>query len=222
MNKSPVIAVLSAYLILTTFIAQAFCLKSDTRIYISPSQICRTEYAPSVEFTIRVVVENVSQMKILSFNLSYNPQVISYRGHLVEYSENLESIQFTVKDQSGFLFVNISLEDDLTCINVTNIVAVTFHVLERGRTFINLTVLQLEDSAGNPLPYTSFSGYFSNLNPYDLNEDGKIDIMDVAIVAYSLGSYPGHPRWNPDADVNGDGEVDIRDVVLVASYFGSY
>jgi len=60
--------------------------------------------------------------------------------------------------------------------------------------------------------------------PYDINGDGKIDIRDVAIVAYSYGSYPGHPRWNPDADITGpnepDGKVDIRDVALVASHFG--
>jgi len=175
-----------------------------------------------VEFTVSIAIENVSQMKTLSLNLSYNPQVISYRGHLLEYFEDLQSVQFTVNDKSGFLFMNISLEENLTCVEATEILNVTFQVLKRGETFINLTILQIEDPAGNPLPYTSFNGYFSNLNPYDLNKDGKIDIIDVAIVAYSLGSYPGHDRWNPDADLNGDGTVDIRDVVLVASYFGSY
>jgi len=54
----------------------------------------------------------------------------------------------------------------------------------------------------------------------DINGDNKVDIYDVAIVAYSFGSYPGHPRWNPEADLNRDESVDIRDVAIVASNFG--
>jgi subtilisin family serine protease len=54
----------------------------------------------------------------------------------------------------------------------------------------------------------------------DINEDGKVDIRDVAIVAQAYGSYPGHPRWNPDADVNLDGKVDVIDVALTAANFG--
>jgi len=54
----------------------------------------------------------------------------------------------------------------------------------------------------------------------DINGDDKVDIRDVAVVASAFGSYPGHPRWNPDADLNLDGRVDIRDVAIVASNFG--
>ena len=54
----------------------------------------------------------------------------------------------------------------------------------------------------------------------DVNGDGKVDIQDVALVAFAFGSYPGHLRWNPDCDFNGDGRVDIRDIVIVAKEFG--
>ncbi len=54
----------------------------------------------------------------------------------------------------------------------------------------------------------------------DINNDGKVDIKDVAIVAAAFGSYPWHERWNPDADLNDDGRVDIKDVAMVASNFG--
>ena len=69
-------------------------------------------------------------------------------------------------------------------------------------------------------------GIGSNYPPWDINEDGKCDIQDVAIVAKAYGSYVGHPRWNPDADINGseylvpDGKVDMRDVALVSKYYG--
>jgi hypothetical protein len=54
----------------------------------------------------------------------------------------------------------------------------------------------------------------------DVNLDGKIDVMDVAIVAKAYGSYPTHPNWDPRADLDGDGKIDIMDVAMVAIHFG--
>jgi hypothetical protein len=56
----------------------------------------------------------------------------------------------------------------------------------------------------------------------DLNNDGRVDMRDIAIVAYAFGSYPGQPRWNPQADINQDGKVDMVDVALVAMNFGKH
>jgi hypothetical protein len=54
----------------------------------------------------------------------------------------------------------------------------------------------------------------------DLNSDGKVDIVDVAIVAKAYESYPEHPRWNPIADVNKDDVINIIDIALIARNFG--
>jgi len=56
--------------------------------------------------------------------------------------------------------------------------------------------------------------------PGDLNGDGKVDMLDIAIIAKAFGSWPGHPRWNPAADITEDGIVDMRDVGLAAKNFG--
>ncbi len=68
--------------------------------------------------------------------------------------------------------------------------------------------------------YATWTGIFVLLS--DLNNDGKVDIKDIAIAALAVGSYPGHPRWNPLADVNKDGKVDIRDLALIAKNFGNH
>ncbi|NIO37655.1 hypothetical protein GTO27_08120 [Candidatus Bathyarchaeota archaeon] len=60
----------------------------------------------------------------------------------------------------------------------------------------------------------------------DLSGDGKVDMKDIAIAAKAFGSYPGHPRWNPDADVTGleylvpDNRVDMRDIAVISQNFG--
>jgi|GEM_PF-656781 len=54
----------------------------------------------------------------------------------------------------------------------------------------------------------------------DINNDGKVDITDMATLAIAFGSYPGHPRWNPDADLTLDQKIDILDLALAASHYG--
>ena len=53
----------------------------------------------------------------------------------------------------------------------------------------------------------------------DLNEDGKVDILDLAMLCKAYGSYPGHPRWNPKADIIPDGMINVLDVVKIARTF---
>ena len=57
-------------------------------------------------------------------------------------------------------------------------------------------------------------------NPYDLNEDGRVDITDVAIAARAFGTREGDPAWDPRADITKDGYVNMLDIAIVASHFG--
>jgi hypothetical protein len=54
-------------------------------------------------------------------------------------------------------------------------------------------------------------------NKADLNNDGKIDVADLSIVAQDFGKTTNFN--NPKSDTNIDGIVDIFDVVYVASRF---
>jgi PKD repeat protein len=52
--------------------------------------------------------------------------------------------------------------------------------------------------------------------------DGKVDIMDLALVSARYGTLIGQPGWDPRADVNGDGKVDIVDVAIVSGHYGQH
>jgi parallel beta-helix repeat protein len=54
----------------------------------------------------------------------------------------------------------------------------------------------------------------------DINFDLKIDMRDIGVAAWSLGSYLGHPRWNSYADLNEDGRLDMKDLITIANNFG--
>ena len=50
----------------------------------------------------------------------------------------------------------------------------------------------------------------------DLNEDGKVDILDLAIFGKAYGSIPGSDRWNPRADIDGNNVINIIDGAAIA------
>ena len=54
----------------------------------------------------------------------------------------------------------------------------------------------------------------------DVNGDGKVNILDISLVAVSFRAEPGDPKWNPNADINNDNIVNILDISNVAKEFG--
>jgi len=77
--------------------------------------------------------------------------------------------------------------------------------------------------------YTVYASYYQALATAifdvvwlftDLDRNGKVDVLDIALAAKAYGSYPGHPRWNPKADLDGNGTIDILDIAKVARDYG--
>ena len=54
--------------------------------------------------------------------------------------------------------------------------------------------------------------------PWDINDDGIVDIQDLILVS---NSFDVEPSAHPKVDVNDDGRVDIIDLLLVAAHFGA-
>jgi len=106
------------------------------------------------------------------------------------------------------------------------LVTITFELIEvptQLTTFpLTLTDVIIVDSDSNPVPYRRLENgaIMAPAKVEDLNSDGKVDILDMAIFAVAFGSNPASPRWNPKADINHDGKVNILDGVMVAKSFG--
>lgn len=78
-----------------------------------------------------------------------------------------------------------------------------------------IAIFKLKDAAsGLPPIHLGENLDLTNVNPpsYDLNEDGKINSADNAIILDNLGKNPK----NKKADLNGDGVVDQKDLDLMA------
>jgi len=54
----------------------------------------------------------------------------------------------------------------------------------------------------------------------DLNSDGTVNIVDIAIVASAFGTREGDEYYNPIADLDGNKQINIVDVSIVAVDYG--
>jgi len=95
----------------------------------------------------------------------------------------------------------------------------TYHVFVNG-TEVQYTLLPCSDTTNSYLYFDYELSTKDTLKDLaDINKDGIVDMLDAAILSWSLGTRPGDPRWNPEADLNNDGVIDNLDIALLKSVF---
>jgi len=67
---------------------------------------------------------------------------------------------------------------------------------------------------------SSFSYYLPTALVGDVNGDGKVNILDMALIAKAFGSSFGDSRYKPEYDLNNDKAVNIIDIAIAAKNFG--
>jgi hypothetical protein len=77
------------------------------------------------------------------------------------------------------------------------------------------------EGSGDPVDPLSDTGgsLQSGLANVDVNDDGVVDMRDMAIVAAAYRASSSDVRYDVKADLNHDGQVDIVDLALVARNF---
>lgn len=54
----------------------------------------------------------------------------------------------------------------------------------------------------------------------DINNDGRIDLNDLALLSLAYGTSPGDEHWDPRADLNRNGRVDAADLNILTRNYG--
>ena len=111
------------------------------------------------------------------------------------------------------------------------LMTVEFKLLEFAEEALGLSNIQLSSSqltaTTDGQSQASRVSYHIVVNPIvathrfpavDVNRDGEVNVMDLVVIAGSLGTVPSDPpRGTPRADVNTDGFVNALDIMAVAS-----
>ena len=100
--------------------------------------------------------------------------------------------------------------------NSGTLASVTFSVVAVKKSTLRLTGVLLSDSNANSLRVSVRNGSVveSRAAKWDVNGDGRVNVLDLTRVATRLGTR------NASADTNGDGTVNVLDLVLVAQHLG--
>ena len=94
---------------------------------------------------------------------------------------------------------------------------ITFHFQPKKMSNTQLTIYNsiASTSTGRVFYPSNTTSIIRIFDPYDVNQDGIIDITDLALVSFHVGkSVEEYPNY----DVNRDGLIDIEDVNLITEY----
>jgi hypothetical protein len=65
------------------------------------------------------------------------------------------------------------------------------------------------------------SGAVSIKHPGDGNGDGKVNYIDLGVIASAYGSEPGDGNWSPQADYDCSNKINYIDLGLIAANYGT-
>jgi len=138
-------------------------------------------------------------------------------ANLAMVSQNA-TLSILMYDSSDNLIGNMYMENMTVDVGGTNFSTVLTIPLSAvpGIGSVNVSVYTLNGTPFSPGKSAPFEISLFG----DLDGNGKVNMIDIAIVCAAFGSYPGHSGWNPVADVNKDHMVDLRDIAMVARRFG--
>ncbi len=183
-------------------------------------------------FDVSVKIGDATNIYGYEFKLSFNATLLQataiYNGTFFGASPQYYLKQ-TYDNDLGIIWVALTLTGPQQGKNGSGLLAtITFNATS-GVTYPNtigctldLYDVKLADSEANSITqFNVLDGQYTFIPLRgDLNGDGKVDIIDIVVVALAFGATPSDPNWNPIADVNQDLAVNILDAVIVAVQIG--
>jgi hypothetical protein len=136
--------------------------KPPALLYVDPPMISNVGLTPGSDFSVDVDVINASDVAGLEFSLGFNATLLNANsvisGSFIPIAATINS---EIDNATGLVKFNVSTSSPM---NGDGILAqIDFHVLDLGNTLLHLYGIQLVDSLGQPLNFTSADGSFDNV-----------------------------------------------------------
>ena len=189
-----------------------------------------TEFQTDTQFVIHLNAKNMKDLAGWQTNILFDPAILKANsiteGNFLKQGNGQTYFRSGTIDNTTGRIIGIGAAR-LTSGGVEGsgtLLAINFTLKKAMNTPVRLRNFKAGDSYGQPIHMTSpefrirlKTETATTISAWDVNEDGKIDIIDLVSVASALGT---NSPENPRLDVNGDGTVNIQDLVLVATHFG--
>ena len=176
-------------------------------------------------FTLHIGAEKVTDLAGWQFDLVFDPTVLEAiavnEGDFLKTRDGTTFFQKgTIDNTAGEITGLSSALISASGISGTGtLLSVTFTAKVEGETQVALRNFELGSISGAVIPFTHSDIVIKveDQLPWDVNQDGRVSILDLVLVAKDLGSdTPANLR----TDVNRDGIINIQDLILVAQHLG--
>ena len=221
---------------------KAFISDPDVQLLLQdPAAIDKLAVILDIDISVPVLVKivpasvespPVGEQLIITVDIADGQNVSGYEGELeydstalrfvsLEHGTYLSGQVFPVPTtvENGLIsFAQISVDSTADMTEGT-LVTIIFEVVDAKASILTLSEVLIGGPAGVSYTVIKENGEILEpppKTPWDANNDGRVNILDLTFVA----SHFGKPDAPPEADVNGDGKVNILDLTLVASHFG--
>jgi hypothetical protein len=185
--------------------------------------------AKGVTFPVEVWVFNVSNLAHFSFSLSFNSSLLDLASDpepgSIFPSTTVTPAPFNYSINATLRVAGLTMESPLVPANGNGSLGIVYFTSRmqsvNDSCVFELIHVELKTAAHQSIPFDIVNGEYDYVRHRgEVDNDTKVDVKDVYLVAKAFGSRPGDPNWNPQADLNNDGKIDIRDFVEVCMNFG--
>lgn len=146
-----------------------------------------------------------SDLSAFAYQLNYNPAVLE-----VVYSAAYGQSYTNITTGSGYLKTVTAYPGKQKAINTdSELMLVKFRVKGTGSESVTITAPQIADKNGNVKTPDIENLSVNLLKQGDVNGDGVVNLGDVGIASYNVGTI------NDDSDQNEDGVVSNQDISLI-------
>ena len=176
-------------------------------------------------FTLDIRAENVIDFAGWQFDIAFDPEMLE----AVEVNEGdfLKTGGGTTFFQKGTIDNTTGKITGLSTTRISEsgvsgtgtILSVTFIAKADGETQVTLENFEFGAISGDVIRSVPPEIIITvgDLPPWDVNQDGRVSVLDLILVAKDLGS---DASANLRTDVNRDGSINIQDLIVVAQHLG--
>lgn len=176
-------------------------------------------------FLVDVTVDNVTNLSSWQVALTWNMSLLEYvSGVMILFYDSLvPELRPPPYFTNETLYAGGSAGPGPSFNGSAVMVELVLRVLGIGQ--CNLTLESdtfLLDDHALSMPFTPLNASYRYYVSPDVNDDGTVNMKEVALAVTAFNSFPGKPNWNPYCDLNSDGRVNIRDIMIIVLNFNKH
>jgi hypothetical protein len=178
------------------------------RIYVDPPEIIDPTLKPCQTFQVNITIDNIVNMAVCEFNLTYDTNIISWFGiNLYKVQGQVPTASLNVDDATGYLWIKLIYKVPVTTATFVPLVKIEFHIQALGATPLDLHDTKILDPDGKEIPHDTIDGFFVTL------------IRDVAIVNVVPSRTWAYPGWPVNITITAKNLGNVSETFNVRAYY---